>query len=302
MLAPEGDALKRLMPLATPACPLDFDRLHKQDTAALITVGVGAFKHVDDARAQLGASGPFDLIENGGDRFAVLKTLYAFSSRAIEGMETLRRSYQDRDPSISIPHISREWNERGLEETGDAAVPFTPAECRHLARALALAQLAHSGNGAGPAPGLRIQREPRDEDPFFLVRYVQEDGWPVLRWRDVRPVDGFANTWQAVDTGGGRAGNGSARHDLLHELSDYLASPVRQHHATFLEEVARVERGAANRAKYVEAYEAYRAHLETRIAEERQRGRLRYLPLLTALVRALDEHLSELNRQETPLL
>ncbi|MGH7554197.1 MAG: tubulin-like doman-containing protein, partial [Longimicrobiales bacterium] len=180
----DGNALKRLMPMADPACPINDDRLHKQDTIPRITVAVGRFKNVDDARAQLGASGAFDLIDNGGYRFAVLQTRYAFSSRAIEGMETLHRSYLDRDPTISMPHVHVEWNERGLEDAAVHAVPFSPAECRHIVRALALGELANGVLDGTPAPGLRIETDDHDEDPFYLLRYRQEDGWPVLHWRD----------------------------------------------------------------------------------------------------------------------
>ncbi len=298
----DTDALKRLMPLADPACPINEDRLHKQDTIPRITVAVGRFRNVDEAKAQLGAAGAFDLIENGGSRFAVLQTRYAFSSRAIEGMETLRRSYQDRDPSLSLPHIHVDWNEHGLEDSANA-VPFTPAERLHIVRALALAEVA-SASGGWSLPGLRITRDEPDSDPFYLVRQRQEDGWPVLYVRDAQPVEGFVRSWRVMRASrvSGVIGANGGRADLVQELTEYLASPARQRHTRLLDDVASIERSDAHWAHYLDGYDRYRQRLESSMNEERASGRTRYLPLLEELIRALREFVEHLRGGETPLL
>lgn len=109
----------KLFPLSHPPCRLDQTSLHYDDTVAIVLAELGA--ELLNPR-ELALPEPVFHIRRDGRSTTVLQLWFAFSSRAVAGMETLRRSYRDRDRERSRPHITREWNEAGLDgELGDEA-------------------------------------------------------------------------------------------------------------------------------------------------------------------------------------
>ncbi len=309
-----ANPLQRLFALSYPLCPLDESVLHKGDTVPKVTVGVGPFRSRDEATQQLGAPGSFQLIgQPRSERIAVLQTWYAFASRAVEGMETLRRSYLDRQQAISLPHTTREWNRGNLGERSDGLGRFADEDLLQVGRALALSRFFRNakGNGNGFAiSGLHVERDGRDSEPLYLLEYGTESGHSSLRWRDLIPVEGFSNRWRLVyrhiplTNGNGKAANGNGRSSTgwnpERDLGAYLASETRQRHTALLDQIARLERSTEYGAKYVGAYKDYLGHLTELAKREEKSGRQKYLPLLRRLSDVLHGYVEQLGPPDRP--
>lgn len=301
------DALSALYPMSTPPCPLDGSSLHKADTVARIPVVVWPFD--EDGVTRMRVPGTPHVIRSSRPRIAVLQAWYAFSSRALEGVETLRRSYRDRYRTVSIPHIHAEWNDKGLSERFEATLRFSDEDLLHAARALAISRITKNlGETDTALPGIRLVKDERDKEPFYLLEYRHERGQTNLRWRDVRTVDGHRDTWQLVyarpHLNGSPNGNGygPAGQDLQSDLTAYLNSEVRQRHLRLLAGLERLERDDALSDRYVDAYREYLQFLDEVISEENRRGRELHLPVLERLSDVLYTHVNRLEKKEERIL
>ena len=303
----ERELLSRLVPLSTPACALDRTTLDKADTVPEVVAVVGPFKTEGDAADQLSVRGPCALIESeDGDRLAVLQTWYAFSSRAVEGMETLRRSYLKRDRTNSLPHIHKQWNERGLTEGVDAASRYNPDEVTHVARMLALSRFLRRPDANGDAiPGFTLRRDSRDAEEPYLLEYRHEEGRSALRWRDLLIVDHYDNVLEMPALNGVAEGapyvNG-AGWDLERDLAAYLGAETRQRHAQLLNEIEPLEHSPEYGPEYLQAYTEYLEHLEQVIQQEKKSGRQRHLPMLQKLANALHGYIRTVEETDRPLI
>lgn len=293
------ELLARLVPLSTPTCPIDRALVDKADTIPEILAVVGPFRNEGEAQTKLSVPGACALIEiETNDRIAVLQTWYAFSSRAVDGMEALRRSYLNRDRANSLPHLHRDWNRNGLRERLDPASRFSPEEYRHLARALALSRFfGRSGANGAAAPGLHLL----GHSPAEMLRYTNGDGRWHLEARCWEPVEGYVDTWTvgAETVQFGHPGLNGGGHDLYRDFTSYLGSEMRQQHAAVLEALDAHERSTA-KEQYRAAYLEYIAHLDERIEEERRIRRVLYIPLLEQLAGALRDHVAQLDETTEP--
>ena len=227
----------RLYALSTPACPLEEAALDREDTIAKIVVVVGPFKTVGEAQRKLSIPGPCALIETRDpQRVAVMQTWYAFPSYAIEGMETLRRSYLHRDRRNSLPHIVAEWNRHGLPGRDDLTARFRQRDLLCAARALALSHfLVRNGPAEDPLPGLRLLTgEPSNGEPPYFLRYTTQGGRACLVARRWQLVDGYVDTFR-IGPEPVLLGDGAGRTpDLARDLGQYLSSPLRHEHELVL--------------------------------------------------------------------
>jgi hypothetical protein len=306
--------LRRLVPLAMPPCPLDRTLLSQEDTVPAIVVAIGPESHRKQILAGLKVGdGAGWSSSPSGSRIAVLQTWYAFSSRALEGMETLRRSYLDRDRSLSLPHIERRWNEHGLHERVDATNHLTSDDVRLVARALALSHFfLRPGVNGSMAPGLYIGRDARDVEPPYLVRYHAADGTTELCWRNIRRVPDRKGRWEftrdvhvhrfaaAHRKGDDRSPHGSSA-DPARDFSAYLGSEEREHHVAFLAEVEAAERSSRWRDEYMNAYRAYADEIDRRVAAYTDEGYERHLPFLRRIADELHRHIRELEPEASVL-
>jgi hypothetical protein len=294
--------LARLYPLSTPACPLDRTALDKSDSVPEIFAVVGPFTDDSEAQNKLSLPKPCSLIGNSNtDRIAVLQTWYAFSSRSLEGMETLRRSYLRRDRKQSLPHIDKSWNAQGLfQSTGTDDLSAHDEEL--VARLLALTPVL---NGAGDAlelgGRLRLQRDPRDQARMFLLTYRDSGYGHTFHWRDVRPREGFRGAWEVLQathvSRNGKPDHAALTRDLLAELHVYLMSEVRERHDELLAAITEIERSGAGEY-LIEAYRDYIKHLDAAIADEERRGRSKYSDLLRRLMERLDSYVRGLEHED----
>ncbi|HEX6040232.1 tubulin-like doman-containing protein [Longimicrobium sp.] len=330
-----GEHLRELVAMSHPACPVERTGLHPADTIAQIpsVTWPWSVEHKGRVLKTLGITFDAGVARSGErkKRVSVLQAWYGFASRALEGMEALRRSYLERHRGTSLPHIHAAWNDRGVGCAAEGLVRLSDEDVLLAARALAIsyrpataqAATAHAGetpvSGAAPGgdasvgqrialPGIRIVRDPRDAAPFYLVMYDQTGGRTTLRWRDVRPVSGHRQTWEMVygdapaSAGCGGVESGvlaPAGLDLERDLVAYLGSEVRPRHAEFLAGLDRLERASAENEAYLETYRAYLAHLEALVRKEEERGRELHLPILRRLVDALHRHVRGLTLDES---
>lgn len=331
--------LRGLLSMSHPACPVERTGLHVADTISQLRSVIWPWPFTDGERGDvlrcLGIPGEAAVHPAGRRRrVSVLQAWYGFTSRALEGMETLRRSYLERHRASSFPHIHAEWNDRGVGCAADSLARFSDEDLLLAARALALSSQPANGRlatraeeGAAEAadagvergdgalrrqvwlPGVRIVVDPRDTTPFYLVMYDHAGGQTRLRWRDLRPVAGHRDTWEVVygrqggtdcQAGASVAVHAPAGIDLESDLGAYLASEVRPRHAQFLAGLARVEREGGEQAKlYVQAYADYLKHLDRLIGDEQARGRDQHLPVLHRLADLLHQHVRGITLDES---
>jgi hypothetical protein len=300
----ERGLLARLLPLSTPACTLDRAMLDKADTVPEIVAVVGPFSDEKEAEQELSIRGHSSLIGSpASDRIAVLQTWYAFSSRAIEGMETLRSSYLKRDRTNSLPHVHKDWNDCGLTEHVDAAARYSPEELGHVVRMLALSRHFRTGE----LPGITVQRDERDaDDARYLLEYRAVEGKMALRWRDIRIMPDFRNRVELPLLNGSRGFDAPYVNglgwDLERDLAAYLGAEPRQRHAQLLGLINELEHTPDHGPKYRATYAAYEEYLNDLIRREVTHGRERYLPMLRRLADALHVHRRMLQEAESPLL
>lgn len=293
--------LANLYSLSAPACPVDVESFDKSDPVARIFAVVGPFKGDDDAKNQLSIPYPCSHIGGAnGNRIAVLQTWYAFSSRAIEGVEALRRSYLRRDRKQSLPHIDKRWNAEGLfQSTGTGDLNSRDEEL--VARLLALAPYFHSTNGdLQLGSRFRLQRDERDDTPLSLLVYADQGYGYTFHWRDVRRRDGYDGTWMVLQPSSsarnGRAIDSGRETDLLTELRTYLMSEAREQHEEVLADLSEIENTEAG-VPIIEAYRRYIDALDLAIADEERQGRIKHLDLLRRLMGRLDEYVRGLGHE-----
>jgi hypothetical protein len=300
----ESQLLSRIYPLAMPALPLDHASLHKMDTAPEITVTVAPYSDADTAYHSMRLPGKPAFISNehAPERIAVLRTKYAFSSRAIDGMETLRRSYRERDRRNSLPHIHGPWNDAGLDGHADNSMSFERHELLHLARAFALSRACGSG-AEQPFPGIQLRRDARDQEPIFLVRQAAK-GEAAVECRHFRAVHGHEATWEVLYqlNGSVRYGKAGAQENLPSVFAAYLGSECRRNHQHFLAALQALEMEPAHRDAYLTLYASYCEWLQVLIAGERDARRNRDVALLSGLLDVLFEYMNHMQPPDGPLL
>jgi hypothetical protein len=300
----ESQLLSRIYPLAMPALPLDHASLHKMDTAPEITVTVAPYSDADTAYHAMRLPGKPAFISNehAPERIAVLRTKYAFSSRAIDGMETLRRSYLERDRRNSLPHIHGPWNEGGLDGQSDTRLSFERHELLHLARAFALSRACASGADQ-PFPGIHLRRDPRDQGPVFLVRQAAK-GEAAIECRHFRATQGHEATWEILYLINGTIhhGKAGAHENLPSAFAAYLGSECRRNHQNFLAALQAMERDPACRDAYHALYASYCEWLQVLIAGERDARRNKDVALLSGLLDVLFEYMNSMQPPDGPLL
>lgn len=294
--------LAQLEALSTPACPLDRSTVDRSDSVPKIFAVVGPFNDASHAKAQLSLRDTCSHI--GGhtkDRIAVLQTWYAFSSRALDGMETLRRSYLRRDRRQSLPHIDKLWNEEGLFQS-EGTDDLNERDEELVARLLALSLALSEGQGETAfGERMRLHFDQPDGERPFLLAYRDSGYGHTFHWRDARRVPGYAATWKvlapATSARNGRPDGAAPAGELIAELHDYLASEVRERHDEILAALAEIEPTEAGEP-IVRAYRGYLERLETMIVDEERRGHVRYLGLLYRLRDRLETYLTRFEREE----
>jgi hypothetical protein len=308
MTASEGDVerctrtlLARLYPLSAPACPLDEAALDKSDSVAKVFAVVGPFDDDDEAKDRLQIPYPCSLLGNTRNKIAVLQSWYAFSSRAIEGMDSLRRSYLRRDRTLSLPHIDKRWNAEGLFQSTGAG-DLNERDEILVARLLALGPLLERADGElAFGRRFRLQRDERDTAPKRLLTYQDSGYGHTFHWRDVRRRDGYDGSWIVLQSmfaaRNGNRDDTRGESDLITDLRAYLVSEARERHEEVLTALSEIERTEAGTA-IVEAYRRYLDALVGAIADEERRGRIKYISLLRRLHDRLDEYVRSLDHEE----
>lgn len=299
--------LRDLLPMSSPACPIERTGLHPLDSIPQIPAVIWGWKNFKGKeQAILDCLGITQQVTpapcGNRKRVAILQAWYGFTSRALEGMETLRGSYLRRDREISLPHIHAEWNEHGVGCTGDSLAILSDADLLHVARILALSHAAVDPAKGAAFPGIEVVVDPRDPKKHAgLLRYEQNECALALVWRRIRPRPGYHWKWDVeyavpgADGACAEAAGGKvflAGVDLALDLATYLASDARAEHARLLAEITCLERiGEDPPTWYGAAYRSYLNELNERISRERDRRRNRHIPVLNRLSDVLHRYL-----------